>query len=79
MANESITNLSWLLEQVARRLDEIAVGVRAEEERGESFDRSTKAIQEALLHALSATGGSKDLDTTKVIALLKARRDGETE
>lgn len=79
MANESITNLSWLLEQVAKQLEELAKGVRAEEKLGTTFESSSKAVQEAILHALAASGGDKELDIKQAIQLLKARRDDETK
>ena len=58
--SEQITNLPWLLEIVARRLEDVASRLRAEEAAGRSTPLTSKSVKEALLQAVSLSGNGGD-------------------
>ncbi|GEM_PF-4213387 len=80
MSDETITNLPWLLERVAERLDTLAARVRQAESEGEKFDLSSKAVKEALLHAMatssvSSSSGDGERLTEELLKLLQRKSD----
>ena len=72
MATEQITNLPWLLERVAKRLEDLATRIREAEREGATFSHDQKAIKETVLHSL-ATSNSQDSSnaTEELLKLLR--------
>lgn len=69
--SEQITNLPWLLEHVARKLDEIAARLRSEEAAGRPTPLTSRAVKEALLQAVAESGAKGEEAEELVRKLLR--------
>ena len=67
---EQITNLPWLLEIVARRLEDVATRLRSEEAAGRPTPLNSKTVKEALLQAVSLSGTSGDSQAEELMRQL---------
>lgn len=73
--SEQITNLPWLLEIVARRLEDVATRLRSEEAAGRPTPLTSKTVKEALLLAVSLSGASGDTQADELLRQLSRDLD----
>jgi len=55
-SGEQVTSLPWLLETVAEKLNELAICLEEEEQKGRKICASPKMLQEVVLRALAVSG-----------------------
>lgn len=74
---EQINNLPWILQNVAKKLEDIADRISEEQSRGLQFETSSKLIKEALLAAFSSSAEGDNDSVAKLLDLI--RKEGEVK
>jgi len=70
---EKITSLSFVLESLSRRLDELAVQIEEQEKRGIKLESNARAVQEVVLKAVASMDSDLEININDLIEHLKMK------